>query len=128
MPVLINDRTQEVIASSVELALTRQQRKRGLLGRDGIAHNAAMLISPCLAVHTVGLRFPIDVAFVDRDGVAVHLVHSLQPWRLAGSARAHSVIEFPAGRLSSCGVKLGDRLFLDPAITPERARAVKSSC
>ena len=112
MAALINYRTQEVIAADVELALTRRQRKKGLLGRGGIGEHEAMLISPCLAVHTVGLGFPIDVAFVDRNGVAVRLVHGLQPWRLAGSARAHSVIELAAGRLAACNVKVGDRLYL----------------
>ena len=115
MPALINDRTQEVIATTVELALTRRARKKGLLGRTGLDDQAAMLISPCLAVHTVGLGFAIDVAFVNRAGVAVHLVHNLQPWRLAGSARAHSVIELAAGRLKACGVKVGDRLSLSQA-------------
>ena len=128
VPVLINDRTRQLVATTVELALTRQQRKRGLLGRAGIAKDAAMLLSPCLAVHTVGLGFPIDLAFVDRDGIIVRLVHSLPPWRLAGSVKARSVIELSAGRLASCQVQLGDRLLLDPAITPLRARAVKSSC
>jgi uncharacterized membrane protein (UPF0127 family) len=112
MAALINFRTQQKIVASVELALTRRQRKKGLLGRPGISEDEAMLISPCVAVHTVGLGFPIDVAFVDKHGVAVRLVHRLQPWRLAGSARAHSVIELAAGRLEACDVKVGDRLYI----------------
>ena len=112
MAALINFRTQQRIADSVELALTRQQRKKGLLGRAGITEGEAMLISPCLAVHTVGLGFSIDVAFVDKNGVAVRLVHRLAPWRIAGSVRAHSVIELAAGRLEACDVQVGDRLYL----------------
>jgi len=109
---LIDDRTDTVVAEVVELALTRRDRRRGLLGRRGLDVDAAMFISPCLAVHTVGLGFPIDVAFVDRAGIAVQLVHRLRPWRMAASIGAHSVIELAAGRLEKCDVAVGDRLYL----------------
>ena len=108
----VDDRTDTVVAEVVELALTRRDRRRGLLGRRGLDADAAMFISPCLAVHTVGLGFPIDVAFIDRAGVAVQLVHELRPWRMAASIGAHSVIELAAGRLKACGVAVGDRLYL----------------
>lgn len=112
MPALVNDRTRTVVASAVELAVTRSARRRGLLGRDSLAANEAMLLSPCLSVHTVSMKFPIDVAFIGHDGRAVRLVHELRPWRLAASFRAHTVIELAAGRLRECGVQLGDRLYL----------------
>ena len=107
---LVHDRSGVVVATAVDLALTRQARRRGLLGRTSLAAHAAMLISPCLAVHTVGLPFAIDVAFVDRTGRAVRLVHNLRPWRIAAALRGRSVIELAAGRLRQCGVEVGDRL------------------
>lgn len=111
---LVNERTDAVVASSVELAVTRKARRRGLLGRTTLDAEAAMLLSPCLAVHTAFMAFPIDVVFVNREGHAVHIVHALQPWRLAASLRAHAVIELAAGRLQECGVEVGDRLYLTP--------------
>lgn len=114
MALLVNDRTKAVVASTVELALTRKVRRKGLLGRDRLEADTAMLISPCCSVHTVSMRFPIDVVFVDREGRAVRLVHALQPWRLAASFRARAVIELAAGRLRACGVEVGDRLYLTP--------------
>jgi uncharacterized protein len=107
---LINDRTGAIVATSVELALARRDRRRGLLGRPSMPADAAMLISPCAAIHTVGLAFSIDVAFVDRGGRVVRLVHRLRPWRLAAALRGRSVIELAAGRLHECDVKMGDRL------------------
>jgi hypothetical protein len=109
---LINERTQARIASGVELATTRRERRKGLLGRDSLDETAAIVIAPCFAVHTAFMRFPIDVAFVDKFGRAVRIVRDLQPWRMAASARAWGVIEFPAGRLRACGVEVGDRLYL----------------
>jgi hypothetical protein len=112
MAALINERTKATVASSVELATTRRERRKGLLGRDSLDAQSAILLSPCFAVHTAFMRFPIDVAFVDRSGRAVQIIHDLQPWRIAASVDAFAVIEFAAGRLKACGVKVGDRLCL----------------
>ena len=109
---LVNERTRERIASHVELALTIKDRRRGLLGRRGLDAEAALVLSPCLGVHTVGLPFAIDVVFIDRAGRAIHVVHELRPWRLAVSLRACAVIELAAGRLQTCPVERGDRLCL----------------
>src|SRR5436190_19773245 len=98
MAVLINERSQRPLATSVELADTRRSRRKGLLGRDSMSAEAAMVISPCMAVHTAFMRFAIDVVFVDGEGHAVEIIHALQPWRMAGSLRARAVIEMPAGR------------------------------
>lgn len=109
---LVHVPTGAVVASSVDMALTGSDRRKGLLGRDSIASNAAMFIAPCVAIHTVGMEFPIDVAFIDGRGTVVRLVHSLQPWRLAASLRGCAVMELAAGRLAECGVNVGDRLSL----------------
>jgi uncharacterized membrane protein (UPF0127 family) len=109
---LVSERTRSVIASDVEVARTRRARRRGLLGRRALDERAALVLEPCLAIHTAFMRFPIDVAFVARDGRAVALVHSLQPWRIAFAVKAHAAIELPAGALGRHGIELGDRLSL----------------
>jgi uncharacterized membrane protein (UPF0127 family) len=109
---LVHVRTGAVVASSVDMALTRRERRRGLLGRDSLAQDAALFIKPCVAVHTVGMGFSIDVAFVDAQGRIVRLVHSLRPWRLAAWLGGCAVIELAAGRLKEFNVNVGDRLTL----------------
>jgi len=109
---LVHARTGAVVASSVDMALTRSERRRGLLGRDSLADDAAIFIAPCIAIHTVGMGFPIDVAFVDAAGRIVRLVHSLRPWRLAASVGGCAVIELAAGRLKEYDVSVGDVLSL----------------
>jgi uncharacterized membrane protein (UPF0127 family) len=109
---LVHVRTGAVVASSVDMALTRSERRKGLLGRDSLADDAAIFIAPCVAIHTVGMGFPIDVAFVDAGGRIVRLVHRLQPWRLAASIGGCAVIELAAGRLREYDVNVGDRLTL----------------
>ncbi len=119
--VLINERTQGVIADAVEIATTRAERRRGLLGRDRLEPSAALMLTPCKAVHTAFMRFSIDVLFVDRKGHAVKIVRNLVPWRIAAAGKAHAVIELAAGSLPE--VSIGDRVFLSPRYgeTPRRA-------
>lgn len=110
--MLVDERTHEVVATSVELATTRRARRVGLLGRDRLDVDAALVLAPCLAVHTAFMRFPIDIAFVDRHGRAVRLVRDLSPWRMAIAPRAYAAIELPAGALARHEVDVGDRLEL----------------
>src|SRR5712672_574776 len=94
---LINARTGVTVASVVELAVTRADRRRGLLGRDALDLSAALILAPCAAVHTVFMRFPIDVVFVDQDGEVRSIVRNLQPWRIAASPRAYAAVEMAGG-------------------------------
>jgi uncharacterized membrane protein (UPF0127 family) len=109
-----NDRTEQVIASVVEIADTRATRRRGLLGRDALDPAVAMVITPCCSIHTAFMRFAIDAAFVDRNGRVTNVVHDLAPWRIAMALRAHAVIEFAGGCLRRRDVQVGDRLYLAP--------------
>lgn len=110
--MLVDERTREVVAIRVDLATTRRARRIGLLGRDRLDPGAALVLAPCLAIHTAFMRFPIDIAFVDRQGRAVRLVHDLPPWRVAVAARAYAAVELAAGALERHGVDVGDRLEL----------------
>ncbi len=112
MALLLNERTHTFVAVSVTLADTRAARRKGLLGRESISPDEAMVMTPCFGVHTLFMRFAIDVVFVDRDGRAVQIVHDLQPWRIAASLRACAVIEMSAGRARECDIQIGDRLTL----------------
>jgi uncharacterized membrane protein (UPF0127 family) len=109
---LINARSGKAIATEIELALTRAARRRGLLHRDGLSTTAALVLSPCLAVHTAFMRFAIDVVFVDRAGRVTRIVRRLQPWRLTASFRAYATIELAAGALDRHEIAVGDRLYL----------------
>lgn len=122
---LINQRTGAPIATEVERAATRASRRRGLLGRDGLAASHALMLEPCPAVHTAFMRFAIDVVFLDRQGYAVKIVRNLVPWRIAIARRAHAVVELAAGSLEDVDLSVGDRLFLstDTVAVPEAEQA-----
>ena len=109
---LVCTRTQQVIADDVEVARTREERNKGLLGRASLAASCALLLEPCFSIHTAFMQFPIDVVFMSRDGRAVKIVERLQPWRLAASLKARSVVELPPGAVARHGIQVGDSLSL----------------
>ncbi len=94
--------------ASLEVAQTRRARTRGLLGRDGV--DGALLLRPARSVHTVGMRFPIDVAFCDGDLRVIRLVTmsrhrvSLPVWR------ARAVVEAEAGAFARWNLQPGHQL------------------
>ncbi|MDW3217701.1 MAG: DUF192 domain-containing protein [Acidimicrobiales bacterium] len=92
----------------LEMAETRAERRRGLLGREGI--EGAMLLRPARSVHTIGMRFAIDVAHLDADMVVISLV-TMVPWRVGRWRRhAHQVIEADAGAMQRWGIAPGVRV------------------
>lgn len=98
-------RDAEVLAA-VEVADSFGKRAKGLLGLSG--YEGAMLLPRTRSVHTVGMRFPIDVAFCDKDMVVLDTVR-LRPWRLSRPRRrGRSVIEAQAGSFERWGLRVGD--------------------
>jgi uncharacterized membrane protein (UPF0127 family) len=120
--VLVNERTGSVVAAVLEAAVDSQSRRRGLLGRDGLAEGHALVLAPCSAVHTCFMRFPIDVLFVARDGRVLKIVEQIGAWRVTASLRAFAAIELPAGALRRAGLAAGDRVVIRPA-APEKTAA-----
>jgi uncharacterized protein len=97
----------EVLAT-LEIAEGSKARARGLLGREGI--EGAILLQPAKAVHTLGMRFSIDVAFVDKNLVVLRTI-TMKRWRLGRPVlKAHGVIEAEAGAFGHWNLKVGDQL------------------
>jgi uncharacterized membrane protein (UPF0127 family) len=100
-------REGEVLAS-LELAESWRARSRGLLGRDGI--DGALLLPHSRSVHTIGMRFPIDVAFCDGQMRVVRLV-TMPRHRVSRPVwRARAVVEAEAGAFARWNLCPGDQL------------------
>lgn len=92
----------------VDLATSGRARMRGLLGRDGL--EGALLLAPAFSVHTLGVRFAIDVAFCDGDLHVLRTV-TMKPHRLGRPVlRSRAVIEAEAGRFAPWGLEVGSAL------------------
>jgi uncharacterized protein len=103
-------RDGEVLASA-DMARGVRERTQGLLGfRDASQLTGALVLRPCRQIHTVGMRFPIDVAFCDRDGVVLRTV-TVPPWRVTRMVwRAGFVVEAAAGAFDRWGLRPGDTI------------------
>lgn len=94
----------------VRVARSFLQRARGLLLRRPLAADEALLIPGCAAVHTFGMRYTIDVVFVDPVGRVLRVVPRVSPWRIALQPGAAGVLELAAGRAAALGFGAGARL------------------
>ena len=113
--VIRNTRNGRVIADALTSAFDSKSRNIGLLHHRSFPQGAAMLIAPTSAVHTFFMRFPIDLAFINREGSVLKVCHSFRPWRIAAALRAYGVIELPAGTLAAAETVAGDVLAVVPA-------------
>ena len=113
--VIRNTRNGRVVAYDLVSAFDSSSRRVGLLRHLSFPQGAAMIIAPSNAVHTFFMRFPIDIAFITRDGTIVKVCRSVAPWRIAAAFRAYGVVELPAGTLEACDTNPGDVLAVVPA-------------
>ncbi len=105
MPWLLHE---DRVLATLEIAEGHRGRARGLLGREGI--EGALLLTPAKSIHTFRMRFPLDVAWCDRD-MQVLRVNRVQPNRLPRPCpSAHCVIEAEAGAFERWGLTEGMEL------------------
>jgi hypothetical protein len=104
-----------VLATRMEVADTSPKRNKGLLGRSSFASGEALWIVPCDSVHTFGMRFPIDLIYLDRNNRIKKLCFEVPAWRVSACFTAHSIIELPAGTIRETGTRVGDALEFSAA-------------
>ncbi|WP_069815851.1 DUF192 domain-containing protein [Streptomyces sp. TP-A0874] len=103
----------------LEIAASYRARTRGLLGRYGI--EGALLLTPAGSVHTFRMRFPIDVAYLDRK-LRVLAVRTMKPGRLGlPRPRSRHVLEAEAGAMERWGIRPGSRVVIEVDHRPVEA-------
>jgi uncharacterized membrane protein (UPF0127 family) len=101
------------VLATVELAETASTRARGLLGRSSLPAGEAMWLAPCRSIHTIGMQFPIDVVYLDRESRVVAIRERVVPFRITwGGWRARGVLEFAAGEVARLRITQGQQLAL----------------
>jgi uncharacterized membrane protein (UPF0127 family) len=107
----INLRNREILSDNVQLADTPLKRMKGLLGRKEFYRGESLWIKPCNSIHTIGMKFPIDLLFLNRKNKVISLKKDFQPNRITGfSRRAVSVLELPSGTLTATDTRVGDMI------------------
>ena len=96
------------VLATAEIADTKRARRRGLIGRREF--EGALVLLSCRHVHTFFMRFPMDVAFCDRNGTVLRTCR-LRPWRVSSLvASAAFVIEAEAGAFERWNLRAGDEV------------------
>jgi uncharacterized membrane protein (UPF0127 family) len=112
--VVFNLDRRATVAERVRLAGTSAARRKGLLGLEGLSSTAGLWLAPCEAIHTFGMRMPIDAIFLDRQLQVRKVRPNLAPFRISVCMRADSVLELQAGTVARTGTSVGDRLHFEP--------------
>lgn len=96
------------VVCALEMTDSFAERIRGLRGRDDC--EGALHMPGARAVHSAGMGFALDVAFLTGDLVVIKMVR-LAPWRIAlPRSGVRSVLQARAGALERWGVQLHDQL------------------
>src|SRR2546423_7901483 len=99
------------LVDSGRLATNLWTRGRGLLGTRSLAQGDGLLIMPCNSIHSFFMQYPFDAVFLDKRGVAVHLIRAMKPQRVSRIVfSGHSVLELPAGVIEQTQTQLGDEI------------------
>lgn len=100
------------VASRVQIAGTFASRFIGLLSRQYLEDSEGLLLKSGGSIHTFGMRFGIDVLFLDRQMSILKIVRRLKPWRLAIAPRKTClVLEIASGRAAALGLRNDVRLL-----------------
>lgn len=102
------------VGESIEVADTSMRRFVGLLGKRSLPAGHGLLIQPSNGVHTLGMRFPIDVVFLDDCRRVLKLRENLRPFRMTSlDWRAESVLELPVSTIRATRMEVGDQLLIE---------------
>ncbi|WP_076585921.1 DUF192 domain-containing protein [Solilutibacter tolerans] len=109
-PGIIHREDGSVAVPSAWLADGWWTRLRGLLFRAPLRVEGpeGLLIRPCASVHTMWMRYPLDVLFLDRAGQVCGWRSSVKPWRTVGCRGAFATLELRAGALASIHPRMGE--------------------
>jgi len=110
--VPVTNLTKETwLATKVRKADKFLTRLVGLLKRTHLGPEEALWLMPSKGIHTIGMKFPIDVVFLSKDQRVVGLASGLAPYRISSvHFRSYSVLELPNGTIRKSRTELGDQL------------------
>jgi hypothetical protein len=100
-----------VVGETIEVAASATQKVKGLLGRECLEDGQGLLFKGAGSLHTLFMRFPIDVIYTDKHGKVVKLARAVRPFKLvAAPLRCHYALELPAGAILASKTQVGDHL------------------
>ena len=113
--VLVNATKKTVISDNCHFANTVLKRMVGLLNRGQFNKGEGLLLGRCHGIHTFGMRFSIDVLFLDKDFCVIRAVKALPPYRTCVVKKSVYVLEVPVGAVDASHTGEGDQIQIRTA-------------
>lgn len=107
---VVNKNNDTIIGDKIELADTFFARLKGLLGRTGLEEGEGIILTPCSAIHCLGMKFPIDVVFMDKDKKVIWIRENMEPGSIEIKKSCVYVLEVGAGVIARKRVQIGHQL------------------
>lgn len=107
---VLNRSKGTVVAEAADVADTSEKRRRGLLKHTHLGPGEGLWIAPCEAVHSFGMKFAIDLMYLDKKRKVKKVRHNMVPGRLSACLTAHSILELPVGVVTASRTEPGDQL------------------
>jgi uncharacterized membrane protein (UPF0127 family) len=108
--VLVNATKKSSLSDRCHFADSVFKRMVGLLNRKTLAPGEGLLLDRCYGIHTIGMRFPIDVLFMDKELRVIRAVPALPPFRTCVVKHAVYVLELPVGSIQASRTEAGDQI------------------
>src|SRR5665811_1535618 len=102
---ILNRARNTVLATQADIADTSRKRRVGLLKHTSLPPGQGLWIAPCEGIHTFGMKFAIDVLFLDRKKKVLKVRPDMGRRRISLCLLAHSVLELPAGTAAATGLR-----------------------
>ena len=113
--VLVNATHKTVVSDRCHFANTVLKRMIGLLNRGRFDQGEGLLLDRCYGIHTFGMRFPIDVLFLDKDLHVIRAIKALPPYRTCAVRKSVYVLEVPVGAIEASCTEEGDQIQISNA-------------
>jgi len=111
--IIKNITHNKLLASDAHMANTFFARLKGLLGTRQLIEGSGLLISPCSSIHTIGMKYAIDVLFVNQLGHVVKIESGLNAGKFSVCNSSRYVVELPAGVIAATSTTLGDIIAIE---------------
>ncbi len=112
MMIVGNITNNKILAVDARIADTFFNRLKGLLGSKNLDQGQGLIIRPCNSIHTIGMKYDIDVIFIDERDYVVKISKAIRAGRFAVCQKSAYVLELPAGTISRTGTKVGDKISI----------------
>jgi uncharacterized protein len=109
MKIYINE---NLLDFNVLTAVTFLERAGGLLFRPKLNINELLLLKPCSSIHTIGMKYDIDIIYLSKKGEILKIIKNLKPLKFSICFRANMVLEFASSELRIFNFKLGDQVVI----------------